>query len=215
MKKAGLPTRFPGCRLGPAGSHVNLAHAPGLAGPAPARPRARNAAPRDAARVARYGGRVADGAALVQVWIDAIGVDAERMGARDWSIRVPCATRGVVAVAAHAGERTLALRAFFMRGPDHAHAAVYGRALRKNLGMRHWRFAADDAGDLWIIAEAETAVLGADGLDGLLGLLSTYVDESFEGILRLGFGVPDGQAVTRPPHAAAYASFDPRHRASS
>ena len=81
--------------------------------------------------------------------------------------------------------------------------------------MRHWRFAADDAGDLWMIAEAETAVLGADGLDGLLGLLSTYVDESFEGILRLGFEVPDGQGVGPPPRASAYASFDPRQRASS
>jgi len=81
--------------------------------------------------------------------------------------------------------------------------------------MRHWRFAADDAGDLWMVAEAETAVLGADGLDGLLGLLSTYVDESFEGILRLGFEVPEGQGVGPPPQATNYASFDPRQRASS
>ena len=158
---------------------------------------------------------MSDGAALVQVWLDGIGVDAERMGPADWSIRVPSAKRGVVAVAAHTGERTLEMRAFFMRGPDRAHAEVYLRALRKNLDMRHWRFAADDAGDLWMIAEAETAVLGADGLDGLLGLLSTYVDESFEGILRLGFEVPDGQGVGPPPQATAYASFDPRQRASS
>lgn len=156
-----------------------------------------------------------DGAALVQVWLSGIGVDAERMGPGDWSVRVPSTKRGVVAVALAAGERTLAMRAFFMRGPDRAHPQVYLRALRKNLEMRHWRFAADDAGDLWLIAEAEIAVLGADGLDGLLGLLSTYVDESFEGILRLGFEVPDGQGVVPPPPASAYASFDPRQRASS
>ncbi len=158
---------------------------------------------------------MSDGAALVQVWLDRIGVDVERMGPADWSIRVPSAKRGIVAVAAHAGERTLEMRAFFMRGPDRAHADVYLRALRKNLDMRHWRFAADDAGDLWMVAEAETAVLGADGLDGLLGLLSTYVDESFEGILRLGFEVPEGQGVGPPPQATNYASFDPRQRASS
>ena len=76
-------------------------------------------------------------------------------------------------------------------------------------------FATDDPGDLWIIAEAEIAVLGADGLDGLLGLLSTYVDESFEGILRLGFEVPEGQGVGPPPGATGYTSFDPRQRASS
>ena len=158
---------------------------------------------------------MADGAALVRVWLDGIGVYAERLGPVDWSIRVPSVKRGIVAVAARVGERTLEMRAFFMRGPDRAHADVYRRALRKNLDMRHWRFAADDAGDLWMIAEAETSVLGADGLDGLLGLLSTYVDESFEGILRLGFEVPDGQGVGPPPHATNYASFDPRQRASS
>ncbi len=157
-----------------------------------------------------------DGSApLVQVWIDRIGVDAERLGPTEWSIRVPSLKRGVVAVAASAGERTLSLRAFFMRGPDRAHVDVYRRALRKNLDMYHWRFATDDAGDLWMIAEAETTMLGADGLDGLLGLLSTYVDESFEGILRLGFEVPDGQAVVPPPTATGYTSFDPRQRASS
>lgn len=141
-------------------------------------------------------------AALVQVWLDRIGVDAERLGPADWSIRVPSVKRGIVAVAAHAGERTLEMRAFFMRGPDRAHADVYRRALRKNLDMRHWRFAADDAGDLWLVAEGEVAVLGADGLDGLLGLLSTYVDEVFEGILRLGFDVPEGQGVGPPPSPA-------------
>lgn len=140
--------------------------------------------------------------ALVQVWLDRIGVDAERLGPTDWSIRVPSVKRGIVAVAAHAGERTLEMRAFFMRGPDRAHADVYRRALRKNLDMRHWRFAADDAGDLWLVAEGEVAVLGADGLDGMLGLLSTYVDEVFEGILRLGFEVPEGQGVGPPPSPA-------------
>ncbi len=158
---------------------------------------------------------VSNGSPLVQVWIDRIGVDAERLGPTEWSIRVPSLKRGVVAVAASAGERTLSMRAFFMRGPDRAHEDVYRRALRKNLDMRHWRFALDDAGDLWVIAEAETAVLGADGLDGLLGLLSTYVDESFEGILRLGFEVPNGQGVGPPPGSTGYTSFDPRQRASS
>ena len=147
---------------------------------------------------------VEHGAALIQVWLDRIGVDAERLGPSEWSIRVPSVKRRVIAVAASAGERTLSMRAFFMRGPDRAHDGVYRRALRKNLDMLHWRFAVDDAGDLWIIAEAETAMLGSDGLDGLLGLLSTYVDEIFEGLLRLGFEVADGQAVGPPPGATSY-----------
>jgi hypothetical protein len=140
-----------------------------------------------------------ESAALVQLWLDSIGVDHERLGTAEWSARVPSAKRGIVAVALTAGERTLSLRAFFMRGPDHAHADVFRRALRKNLDMHQWRFAADDAGDLWLVADVETTMLGADGLDGLLGLLSTYVDQVFEGILRTGFAVPDGQGVGPPP----------------
>ena len=72
-------------------------------------------------------------------------------------------------------------------------------------------------GTLVIVAATEPVrkMLAVSRLDGLLGLLSTYVDESFEGILRLGFEVPDGQGVGPPPGATNYASFDPRQRASS
>jgi len=49
------------------------------------------------------------------------------------------------------------------------------------------------------VADAETSVLGADGLDGMLGLLSTYVDETWESVIRMGFDVPDGMRVSGPP----------------
>ncbi len=146
-----------------------------------------------------YGARVDGGPALINLWLGQIGADAERLGDNDWTVRVPSVKREVIAVTLHANERTLSLRAFFMRGPDRAHEAVYRRVLTKNLEMRIWRFAADDAGDLWLVADAETSSLGRDGLDGILGLLSTYVDESFEGVLRMGFAVPHGVQLTGAP----------------
>ncbi len=142
------------------------------------------------------------GAALVNTWLEAIGVDAERLGDRDWTLRVPTTAREVVPVTVRAEERTLTMRAFVMRGPDRNRQDFYDRVLRKNLDMRTWRFAVDDAGDLWLAADAETAVLGSAGLDGLLGLLSTYVDETYEGLVRLGFDVPEGQRVTGGPPRA-------------
>jgi pantetheine-phosphate adenylyltransferase len=48
-----------------------------------------------------------DGPALVQRWLDGIGVDTERLSAAEWSIRVPSAKRGVVAVAASRGKGPL------------------------------------------------------------------------------------------------------------
>lgn len=149
-----------------------------------------------------YVARVDSAPAVVNTWLGMIGVDHERVDDRNWTIRVPTTKREVIAVAVHAGERTLLLRAFFMRGPDRDRAGVYRRLLMKNLEMRSWRFALDDAGDVWLLADAETSVLGAAGLDGLLGLLSTYVDETFEGALRLGFDVPDNMQVRgREPNA--------------
>lgn len=141
----------------------------------------------------------ASGAALVNIWLGQIGLDAERLDDRHWTLRVPSQAREMVAAALTVGERTLELRAFVMRGPDRNRDDVYARVLRKNLAMRTWRFALDDAGDIWLVADAETAVLGQAGLDGLLGLLSTYVDEVFEGLVRTGFDVPDGMRVTGGP----------------
>lgn len=150
-----------------------------------------------------YGAPVdASGPALVNSWLTRIGADFERLDDRNWTVRVPSAKREIVAVAISVGERTVALRAFFMRGPDRDAEGVYRRILMKNLETRMWRFAIDDAGDLWLVADAETSVLGADGLDGLLGLLSTYVDETWESVIRMGFDVPDGMRVSGPPPPA-------------
>lgn len=150
-----------------------------------------------------YGARVdASGPALVNTWLERIGADSERLDERNWTVRVPSAKREVVAVALCVGERTLTLRAFFMRGPDRDCEGVYRRILMKNIDTRMWRFAIDDAGDLWLLADAETSVLGADGLDGMLGLLSTYVDETWEGVIRMGFEVPAGMRVSGPPPGA-------------
>lgn len=143
---------------------------------------------------------MSDDTVLIQTWLDQIGAQAERLGPREWSVRVPSATRGEVAVAIHARERTLGMRAFFMRGPDRAHLDVFRRILRKNLDMHAWRFALDDAGDLWLVTEAQISVLGHDGLDGLLGLLSTYMDETFQSVLRAGFDLSEGAGVGLPPH---------------
>ena len=93
------------------------------------------------------------------------------------------------------------LRAFFLRGPDRDHEAVYRRLLRKNLDTRDWRFAIDDDGDLYLLADTPLDGLDVDRLDGLLGSLSTLVDETYESVVRLGFAVPEGTIFGPPPSA--------------
>jgi hypothetical protein len=139
--------------------------------------------------------------ALVAHYLEEIGADADRLGEREWGLQLPSTKRGSIGVAVHAGERTLTLRAFFMRGPDRAHEDVYRRVLRKNLDTYAWRFAIDDAGDLLLIAQTPLAGLTAEILDDMLGSLCTTVDETYESAVRTGFDVPEGTEFRPPPGA--------------
>jgi hypothetical protein len=135
----------------------------------------------------------------VEPVVAALDVEAERRGPREWSVAVPCATRGAVAVLVTARELTVTLRAFVMRSPDRDAESVHARLLHKNLSTRHWRFAIDDLGDVFALADARLEGLGVEELDGLLGELSTLVDEVYETIVRMGFEVPAGTEFAPPP----------------
>jgi hypothetical protein len=139
----------------------------------------------DATRISRY--------------LEQIGAAVEPRGDREWGVRLPSEKRGAVTALLTARERTLALRAFFLRGPDRGHEAVYRRLLRKNLDTGDWRFAVGDDGDLYLLADTPLAGLDVDGLDGLLGSLSTLVDETYESVVRMGFEVPEGTRFGPPP----------------
>ena len=160
----------------------------------------------DTARISRY--------------LAEIGAEAEPRGERGWGVRLPSAKRGAVTALLTARERTLAVRAFFLRGPDRDHEAVYRRLLRKNLDTRDWRFAIDDDGDLYLLADTPLAGLDVDGLDGLLGSLSTLVDETFESVVRMGFAVPEGTTFGPLPAGVVESGMDaaarpPRRRSDA
>jgi Putative bacterial sensory transduction regulator len=141
-----------------------------------------------------------DGApARIASYLDEIGADAERHGEREWGVRLPSTKRGAIGAALSVGERTLTIRAFVLRGPDRAHEDVYRRLLHKNLMTRHWRFALDADGDVYLVCDASLAALDADSLDGLLGSLCSVVDETFESVVRTGFDVPEGTEFRPPP----------------
>ena len=137
--------------------------------------------------------------ARIAVFLDEIGVDADRRGERGWTVSVPSAKRGSVGVLILVRERSLTLRAFLVRAPDRNHLGVYERLLGKNLTTRDWRFGIDADGDVYAVADAPLAALDAETLDGLLGSLSTLVDETYESIVRMGFEVPDGTEFGPPP----------------
>ena len=118
-----------------------------------------------------------------------------------WSVELPSIRRGVIGVGFRAHERTVRMASFFMRAPDRDHAAVYRRMLERNLQMAYWRFGLDPDGDLFLAAHLDEDALAAR-LDAVLGLLVTYVDETYEGLVRLGFDIPAHIRVGGPPPAA-------------
>src|SRR5207302_2976797 len=133
-----------------------------------------------------------DASARIGGYLEEIGAEVERSGPRQWAVRVPSAKRGSVAVGIACGDATLSLHAFFMRAPDRNHERVHERLLRKHLATYAWRFAIDDYGDLFLVAQTPLACVSAEELDRLLGTLSTYVDEVYESVLREGFVVAEG-----------------------
>ena len=133
--------------------------------------------------------------------LELLDVGAQPTAGGGWTVHVPSAKRGHVAAVVTSAERTVTIRAFLIRGPDHGHLEVFRRLLRKNLATRTWRFALDEAGDIYAVADAAIGDLDAGALDGLLGGLSVLVDEVYEGVLRTGFDVPDGVVVGARPSA--------------
>jgi hypothetical protein len=117
-----------------------------------------------------------------------------------WSVGLPSIKRGVIGVGLLARERTVRLATFFLRAPDRDHVSVYRRLLERNLQMAYWRFGIDSDGDLFLAAQLDEDQVSVATLDAVLGLVVTYVDESYESILRLGFDVPAQIQVGPPPH---------------
>ena len=140
-----------------------------------------------------------DALELIRRYLEDLGAEHERRSDREWIVMLPSHKRGGIGTRLIAGERTLALRAFFMRGPDREHEAVYRRLLQKNLGTSAWRFALDRDGDVHLVAEEPLTALTEELLDELLGTLSTIVDETYESAVRTGFDVPEGTEFRPPP----------------
>lgn len=143
-----------------------------------------------------------DASKLIEGYLEDVGAPSERRGDREWTVMLPSHKRGGIGARLIAGERTLALRTFFMRGPERAHEAVYRRLLQKNLGTSAWRFALDRDGDVHLVAETPLSTLTGELLDELLGTLSTIVDETYESSVRTGFRVPEGTEFRPPPPGA-------------
>lgn len=121
--------------------------------------------------------------------LDEIGLPHRTLDGRSAATAIPCQRRGPIRVALTAAERTVTLRAFVLRAPDHNHDAVYVRILARNhdpAAMGGWSFSLDTDGDIYLVAQLALSGV-VDALDGLLGALSGVVDATWPGLVQSGF----------------------------
>jgi hypothetical protein len=107
-----------------------------------------------------------------------------------WSVELPSIKRRVIGVGILGHERTVRMATFVLRAPDRDQITVYRRMLERNMHMAYWRFGIDIDGDIYLAAHLDDGQLSLARVDEMLGLLVSYVDETYEGLLRTGFDIP-------------------------
>lgn len=129
-----------------------------------------------------------DAAAAVEAWVAGQPDLAVEREGDTWRTVLAGERKRTVPVQLSLGEHTLTGASFFVRAPDENAAEVYGLLLHRNLRTYLWRFALDDAGDIWLVAVVPLHAVTTDEVDRLLGQLLVAADETFDTALRAGFG---------------------------
>ncbi|GGS22172.1 YbjN domain-containing protein [Streptomyces rubiginosohelvolus] len=85
------------------------------------------------------------------------------------------------------GKHSLSLNAFVVRHPDENDAAVHRWLLERNLRLFGVSYAIDSLGDVYLVGKLPLAVVTAEELDRLFGVILEAADGAFNTLLELGF----------------------------
>lgn len=121
--------------------------------------------------------------ALVDSELDITPVGEDRwitMLAGEWKRTIP--------LLLHLDERSLKVTSLLAGVPDEGHADVYRILLSRNQRPTPVHFGLDDEGDLILTGALPLEVVDEARVDELLGLVLTLSDETFNAVLRAGFG---------------------------
>lgn len=118
-------------------------------------------------------------------------------GPNAWDVMVPSYWKESVPVSLSLGDRTLRAEAFFMRAPEDNVGAAYRLLLERNLSSRLWRFAANAAGDVTLLAEAPMEAVDGALLDQLFGGLVSLTDETYRPFFKLAYERSLAEQVAR------------------
>ena len=104
-----------------------------------------------------------------------------------WDLLVESYWKETIGVTLEVGDRTLRAESFFMRAPEENRAETYHLLLQRNQRSGPWRFCANEAGDVVMLAFVPLEALTEESLDALLGTLVTVSDETYVPAMKLGY----------------------------
>jgi hypothetical protein len=125
---------------------------------------------------------------VVVATLEAAGLEASEVGEDRWLTVLAGEWKRTIPLLLHLDERSLRLTSLLAGAPDEGHADVYRILLRRNQRPLPVHFALDDEGDLILSGAVPLELLDGERLDEALGAVLSLSDETFNQVLRAGFG---------------------------
>ena len=127
---------------------------------------------------------------LASIAATSLPVEAIERGEGDerrWYVRLRGEDKDFTTVWLTLGQRTLRYETYVMPAPEENEAALYEHLLRRNerLVGAHFSIGIEDA--VFLRGEVGVAALKEAELDRVLGTLYATVEQTFQGLLRIGF----------------------------
>ena len=116
-----------------------------------------------------------------------LGLEPVAVGGSRWMVMLAGERKRTIPVLLHLDERSLKLTSLFSGAPDEAATDVHRLLLHANERPTPVHFALDDAGDVVLVGRLPIALVDADAVDELLGLVLAMSDEHFDRVLATGF----------------------------
>ena len=126
-------------------------------------------------------------ASIASGWMPVEAIDRGEGDECRWYIRLRGEEKDFTTVWLTLGQRTLRYETYVMPAPEENDAALYEHLLRRNdrLVGAHFSIGIEDA--VFLRGELPNHALSEPELDRIMGTLYATVEQTFQGLLRIGF----------------------------
>ena len=126
-------------------------------------------------------------AAIAAGWLPVEAIERAIGDERRWYVRLRGEDKDFTTVWLTLGQRTLRYETYVMPAPEENDGALYEHLLRRNerLVGAHFSIGIEDA--VFLRGELPNHALTEDELDRVIGTLFATVEQTFQGLLRIGF----------------------------